>query len=367
MDCCFAAKAFSPQEIGKRKFELLTSTGVQDKVPGPHMQGSFTQGLNEVLKKLILREPRGFSTSLLYRELFHAFPSPSDDRWLPRPHLFDQARHDLGKIWLRPQKKLDAPINPSQKVNSVHLKLSLQLNAEPDNALMNELARTLQYLPHVDKIDIKDLYAPKRQIENFFRSIVQAQKLRPLIRRLVARRRLKRLTEMNDAPMVKKPQSIQRMLLEQKHHSLYDWSNAEKHDGPVSRANGHHRHKSSTWPVASPDHTVKTKSFHNRLFSIDLAVDFPGKSLMHRIFSFDTNAHAGTAPTNNSTADQGLSPSVHTLNSTALEPASVPTSPQDIKTWRGLFFGDERKETYHVLVFMAMFFELCCFCFLMKD
>ena len=330
------------------------------------MQGSFTQRLNEVLKRLILHEPRGFSTSRLYRELFHTFPSQSDDRWLPRPHLFDQARQDLGKIWLRPQDKPDAPINPSQKEKSVHLRLSLQLNAKPDNALMNELAIALQYLPHVDKVEFKDLYAPKRQIENFFQSIVQAQKLRPLIRRLVARRRFKRLTEMNVAPMVKKPQSIQRMLLEQKHHSLYDWSNAEKHDASVSRANGHHRHKSSTWPVANPGHTVTTKSFHNRLFCIDLAVDIPGKSLMQRIFSCGTNADAGTTHTSNPTAAQGFSSSIHTLNPTTLEPTSVSTSPNK-HTWRVHFSGEVRKEMCHVLILMAMFVELCCFCFVMKD
>lgn len=326
------------------------------------MQGSFTKSLNDVLKRLLESDPRGFSTSRLYRELFHAFPPELPD--LPRPHLFDQARQDFGKIWLRPQKEMYAPTGPSKEEKSVYLKLSLQLNEQPDNVMMNELAIALQYLPHVNKVEFKELYAPRRQIENFARSIVQAKKLRPLIRKIVARRRLKRLMEWNQAEMAKKPSSIQRMILEQKHHSLYDWSSAIKYDGGGSGANGHYRSKSSTWPVVEQEYRVSTKSFYNRLFSIDLAVDIPGKSLMSGLFSWGANEDAGSMNTNNSTTGQGPFSSHHTANPTAPDPARAATSPSDRHTWRGHPQGEE---TWYMLMFIAMFIELVCFCFVMRD
>lgn len=368
IDCCYAARAFVPWHIGKRKFELLTSAGVHDLVPSPTMNGSFTKCLNEVLKRLLTSDPHGFSTSRLHRELFHAFPP----KIKPRPHLFDQARQDLGKIWLRPQKETHAPTNPSKEEKGTLLKLSLelqlQLNEEPTiDVLMNELARQLQYLPHVDKVDVKGLSAPRRQIENFAQSIVRAQKLRPLIRKIVAKRRLKGLMEMNQPQMVKKPSSIQRMILEQKHHSLYDWSSANpvKDDGSGSRPNGHHRNKSFTWPVAQQGHTVRTKSIYNRLFSIDLAVDIPGKSLMSRIFSRRPDRDAGSTYTGNSTTGLGPFPSsTLTINPTALYPLKVATSPSDGHTWREHL---DREETWYLVMFIAVFFVLGCFCFLMKD
>lgn len=367
VDCCSAAKAFLPQPVGKRKFELLTSAGVHDLVPAPAMQGSFTTYLNKALTRLLKSDPGGFSTSRLYRELFHAFPPNLENR--PHPNLFDQARQDFGKIWLRRQEVPYAPTAPSKDEKSVHLKLSLQLNKQPDNVLMNELAIALQYLPHVNKVEFKDLWAPRQQIENFTQSIVQAQKLRPLIRKIVAKRRLKGLKEMNQASMVTQSPSIQRMLLEQKHHSLYDWSNWSsdvKHDGWGSRPNGHHRHKSLTWPVTKQGHTVSTKSFYNRLFSIDLAVDLPGKSLVSRLCSRWGNTDASSTHTSNSTTGQGVFLPIPTTDPTALDPTVAALSPSDRHTPRGHPHGEE---TRYQLMFIAtlMFIELVCFCFVMRD
>ena len=44
------------------------------------------------------------------------------------------------------------------------------------------------FLPHVEEVRFEGLYAPRQQIENFMQHVMQAQKLRPLIRRLHARR-----------------------------------------------------------------------------------------------------------------------------------------------------------------------------------
>lgn len=324
------------------------------------MQGSFTKCLNDVLKTLLLSDPEGFSTSRLYRELFHSFQPEEESP--PRPHLFDQARHDLGRIWLRPQKETYAPTNPSREEKSVHLKLSLQLNEQPGNVLMNELAIALQYLPHVDKVEFKDLYAPRRQLENFTQSIMQAQKLRPLIRKIVARKRLKELMD-----KIGRPPSINRMLLEQNHQSLYDWSdysNAVKEGGLGSRPNGAPRNKSFTWPVAMDGHTITTRSIYNRLFSIDLAVDIPGKGLISSLFPRRTDADVGSTHSSDSTTVRGLFPSIPTANPTALDPIKVAASALDGHSWREHLHGEE---TWYILIFIAVFFELGCFCFVMRD
>lgn len=324
------------------------------------MQGSFTKCLSDVLKMLLSSNPEGFSTSRLYRELFHAFDPQANKP--PRPHLFDQARDDLGRIWLRPQIETCAPTNPSREERSVHLKLSLQLNKPPNNALMNELATALQYLPHVDKVEFKDLYAPRRQLEIFTHSIIQAQRLRPLIRKIVARKRLKGLME-----KIGRPPSIRRMLLEQNHQSLYDWSdwsNAVKEGELGSRPNGSPRKKSFTWPVAMDGHTVTTRSIYNRLFSIDLAVGIPGRSLISSLFTRRADADVGSTHSSESMTVQGLFPPISTANPTALDPVKVAASALDGHSWREHLHG---VETWYILIFIAMFFELGCFCIVMRD
>lgn len=275
-----------------------------------------------------------------------------------RPYLFDQARRDLGRIWLRPQKETIAPTIKSKEEHRVHLQLSLQLHKQPDNVLMNELAIALQYLPHVDKVEYKDLYAPRRQIEIFMQSIVQAQKLRLLIRKLVARRRLKELREIDHT-------QIKRMLLEQNHHSLYDWSGGVNQDGRgPHQPNGHHRKKSFTWPVNEREHTVTTKSIYNRFFSINLAVDLPGKSIVSRLIPWRTNTYAGSTDTTNSATSPVVLPSIPTVDRIALDSGLVATGPSEKRSWRAYLSGEE---TWYMLVLTAMLFELGCFCVFMGE
>ena len=251
LDCCYAAKAFARDHIGKRKFELITSAAHDLKSPAPHLPHSFTRTLYQCLKRLVEENPTGFSTAHLYREVYHTMPiteppQPSN----PKPLLFDQARHSYGKIWLRPQVVIDRPPNPHQEGR--YLKLKFRLNATPDLAVMNELATHLQFLPHVDQISFEDLYAPKEQITSFMQLIVQAIRLRPLIRRIHAKRQMRKISEMRrgengDPP----PSSLLKLTLDQNHPAAYDWSSATE----VSNHNPTHfaqsrgqRKKSETWP-----------------------------------------------------------------------------------------------------------------------
>lgn len=168
----------------------------------------------------------------------------------PKPLLFDQARHSLGRIWLRPQIESDRP--PKAKEEGRYLKLTFRLNDKPDLAVMNELALHLQYLPHVDQIKFEDLYAPKEQITAFMQLIIQAGKLRPLIRRIHERRQLRRVAEMmTGAKKVEAPESLIKLHLEPNHHPAYDWSNASEvsdHSSRLSEQSRDQRKKSGTWP-----------------------------------------------------------------------------------------------------------------------
>ena len=237
IDCCYSAKAFSRSHIGKRKFELLTSAAHNVQSDAPKLPESFTQTLNKVLRDLLKDNPRGFCTAQLFREIYHQIPEK-------KPLHFDQSRWSYGKIWLRPQ--IQSMTTDYDGEERTHLKLDLKLNKPPEGAMMNELASHLQFLPHVDQIKVEELWAPRRRIEDFMRFVIQAQKLRPLVRklherRLKEKRKLSIYVEDKDIPKSVKDLHEQSS---QRHESLYNWSSAR--EGPA-----HKRRKSSTWPPVS--------------------------------------------------------------------------------------------------------------------
>lgn len=248
IDCCYAAKAFGREHIGKRKFELLTSAAHDAKSDAPSLPGSFTRTLIQVLPSLLKDNPNGFSTSHLFRVLYHTVPKT-------KPLLFDQSRHSYGSIWLRPQVVIPKP--PLQE-RGRYLTITLRLNTEPRGAAMNELASHLQYLPHVDEVRFKELYAPRDQIENFMVFVLQTQKLRPLMRRLHARRQIhKALDDLQNNEGAAPSPSMMGLHLGYKHQSVYDWSSAKRprvSENPEDLR--HKRQKSSTWPPTQPDESA---------------------------------------------------------------------------------------------------------------
>lgn len=252
LDCCYAAKAFAREHIGKRKFELLTSAAHNATSPAPYSSKSFTKTLTDALRSLLKANPKGFCTSDLYREAYHTIPIHSATT---KPLLFDQSRHNFGKIWLMPQVLSDPPTKISSEDEEARfLKLTFRLNKNPDLAVMNELALNLQYLPYVDQIKFEDLYAPQQQITNFMKSVMQAQKIKPLIRKLQAKRKLQKVTQLKaGGNKAKAPDSLLKLHLEQNHHSVYDWSRAERvrnEDPKSSEQSRKRRKKTSTWPPA---------------------------------------------------------------------------------------------------------------------
>lgn len=214
LDCCFAAKAFHHEHVGRRKFELLTSAAHDAKSPAPKHKHSFTKSLNDAMTRLLKDNPKGFCTSHLYRKVYHAIPKV-------KPLLFDQARHNLGKIWLRPQVQSE-----SRKIQDrQHLKLKLILNAEPKGAVMNELALSLQYLPYVEKVQFEELYAPGKQLIEFMRFVWQTQAIRPFIKRIRAKQKLRQISKLKggDHPAGSQ-ESLLKLQLGQNPQNACDWA-----------------------------------------------------------------------------------------------------------------------------------------------
>ena len=171
LDCCFSASAYSPDRVGKRKFELLTSAAHDAESPAPRFEGSFTRALNQALQKLLEKNDSGFLAYDLFSELYHTVPKDS-----PRPHWFDQSSHDYGKIRLRPHNFTAAATTERQ---TSLFNFTLRINVEPEDAIIHELARGLSFLPYVNEVRYGKLYKP---MEDFFALVKKAQTFIPFLR-----------------------------------------------------------------------------------------------------------------------------------------------------------------------------------------
>ncbi|KAF7508637.1 hypothetical protein GJ744_009029 [Endocarpon pusillum] len=269
VDSCNAARAFVREPTDRSKFEILSSAAADEPASSPRQAGSFTRCLTNALTDLLQKHPEGFSTSLLYRELYHTQGIAT------KPWLFDSARLDRGRIWLRPQKS-ELLHNPRQAPGKTFLNLTLQLHGTPENVVLNELALSLQYLPHIDQVRFENLYAPKRQIDKFFRVVRQAQKLRPLIRRALARRRVNKIKETLTKEDVRTYEpSYLKLLLEQRPNPVYDWSSAVLDDscsGPNKGDQHRSKRKSVTWPSTQ---APSTKQFPDLSLDLKYSLSFP--------------------------------------------------------------------------------------------
>lgn len=185
-----------------------------------------------------------------------------------KPWLFDSARLDRGRIWLQPQKS-ELLHNPREAPGKTFLNLTFQLHGAPENVILNELALRLQYLPHIDQVRFENLYAPKRQIDNFFRVARQALKLRPLITRALARRKVQKRKEMltEEDALTHEP-SYLKLLLEQHPNPVCDWGSAvldDSYSGPNKGDQHRPKRKSATWPSKQ---APNTEHFANRSFDL---------------------------------------------------------------------------------------------------
>ncbi|KAL9132539.1 MAG: hypothetical protein Q9175_006284 [Cornicularia normoerica] len=187
LDCSYSGGAFAAEELGKRRFELLTSDTQNGMSPRPG-KDSFTGLLTDAMKWLLKEYPDGFCTSRLYRELFHAARTTratSPFSLSSQPMRFDQSRHDYGKIWLRPQT-MQLERRPVEERFS--LNLTFTIDTRPDMVVMNELAMSLRFLPHVDRISFESLYSPTDRLVNLVRSVIYARRFRALVKKMQLQR-----------------------------------------------------------------------------------------------------------------------------------------------------------------------------------
>ncbi|KAF2086524.1 hypothetical protein K490DRAFT_66717 [Saccharata proteae CBS 121410] len=212
IDCCYAGRAFAEKEIGRRKYELLaaSSPGATTAVPGH--DDSFTKILCDQLENLLETHKKGFSTSQLYRKIYFAQKMGS------KSFLFDQAINDYGRIWLKPHGPDPTSTNPTstdptstdptstdpqpqgasfttsnpprqasaaknKKSKEVTINLRLTLSEIPDHLTMNQIATSMQYLPHVRDIHFESLRAPDEELGEFMNGLRRAHRLKPLAKR----------------------------------------------------------------------------------------------------------------------------------------------------------------------------------------
>lgn len=357
LDCCHAANAFGPAYLGKRKFEMIVSSGCSNVVPAPQHPGSFTKSLNHVLRKLLEDNKAGFVTSQLYREIYHSIPHNV------KPWLFDQAGRDYGRIWLRPQVP-SAFVEAESKRGPAYLNLTLKLNKEPNSLAMNELAQSLQYLPHIDQVRFEKLYAPKKQIENFMQIVRQATKLRPLIRKMHAKRRFRELMALSKSEMVpQRPLSLMKLYMDQKHSSTFDWSSAlDDHNPSPSSPAIHRRRKSFTWPPVEPESSKKETSFSNRFFSVDYQLTLPKTPSVSRFFQprrLKTTADSAAA-------SRELPRSWDISRYRNVNGALTSVLPV-FDTGRGWSIVPTSDELWHTVMWLTLCYALWCFCYHMKE
>ena len=222
IDCCYAGKAFANGELGKRKFELLASVSLEEMALGPSKEGSFTKILADVLDDLLdgRKYSKGFSTSTLYREIYH------HAKLKYKPYLFDQSRYDYGKIWLRPLPVTSGGTSAAKK-GDITIDLTLHLTQAPNGLMINDLAKALQYLPHVQEVDLARLHAPERDIKALYLSLQRLRYLLRWIRRVRTRQREKETLTLQRQGFARKHGRSFFALLEKQHYSsLYDWNNA---------------------------------------------------------------------------------------------------------------------------------------------
>ena len=176
LDCAYAGKSFSHEAMGRRKLELLAACSHDQSCQRCQRHG-FTKQLSECMQRLLKRSPNGFSTSEMYRALYHR-KNADDVAGAPygsRPLHFDESARDYGKIWLRPQRLQPKAQTPSR--NRMFMNVTFALDEYPSSAVTKEIARALRYLPHIYQTRFEKLFDPSATLTRVVKSVIWIQRL----------------------------------------------------------------------------------------------------------------------------------------------------------------------------------------------
>lgn len=233
LDDCNTTGGFTAskrERLGKQKIEVLTIDTAKAEHNAANGPGWFTKLLTETLRNLLRANPNGFLSSVLYSEVHHKSPDAE-------PHLFSLSSGDHRKIYICPPiPNYKPPI--AQTKGELVLNLSLRLTGQQiETGMMNDIASHLQFIPHVEEIRFQNLSAPSKEIAKFMQLIIRAQKIRPLLRKLHARRQIRQIqksSQLDDDY----PQSLLSLRKEFSQDSMYDWSSvsAEPVSPPTKKA-----------------------------------------------------------------------------------------------------------------------------------
>ena len=227
LDNCNTTGSFTAskrEHIGKQKIEVLTTDAAKAKRKA--VPGWFTKLLTETLRNLLKANPNGFPSSVLFSEIYQ---KSTDVK--PYYLFIDLSSDHHRSICICPPVPNYKP--PKAKTNGeLVLNLSLRLTGQQiETGMMNDIASHLQFIPHVEEIRFQNLSAPSKEIANFMQLIIRAQKLRPLLRKLHARRQIREIqksSQLDDDY----PQSLLNLHKELSQNSIYDWSSVSRE--PVS-------------------------------------------------------------------------------------------------------------------------------------
>ncbi|PVI02228.1 hypothetical protein DM02DRAFT_310627 [Periconia macrospinosa] len=228
VDSCFAAGAFVGQPFGGRKCELFCSIAEGEWARAPGEEGSFTTILMRTLQEMIRNFPGGFSTSDLYREIYH------QQHRAHKPFHFIQSRYDFGRIWLRPCRVKD-PASQKKPVESEYsIDVRFHFSRSLDVLDLNKVVKTLQHIPYVQLIKMQKMHGPNDTLADFIRLAYLANRLRPVLARVRRKLELKRARQLCSSDSSPPSPSSRSTSTSERFHvqeprdvELFDWSNAQ--------------------------------------------------------------------------------------------------------------------------------------------
>lgn len=152
----------------------------------------------------------------------------------------------------------------------------------PKPAEMNELARALQYIPHVDKITFEELHAPAVELQEFFYGMKNAMHVKKLIHKLRQRineRKAEQGSKLNDHDLERHPRIHVPDVNDQ--GQAYDWSKAGAflRSGtklPVTMATGKLAVRSPSIEHSSEQPIAYKEHYFFNFFAFALSLDLSG-------------------------------------------------------------------------------------------
>ena len=182
------------------------------------------------------------------------------------------------------------------------------MHAMPDQFDLSELARAMQYLPHVKQLTFEHLHAPEEELKEYMRGLKRSLVLRPLVARLRKRLQDKRLRQRGIEPNADDNCSSQSPLhLKRRDTSLYDWGGSkliqrEHHEPVVGSGQGELRpdfdlDRTQGSPTSPHDRAIESAKLHSFAGWFTFACTLDASGLKGRLWDLEKRSLHGWKPT----------------------------------------------------------------------